>query len=52
MFFTNTITHPLNPERLKAYDKIIYMENGMISETRTYDELKNKCDLLYALATE
>lgn len=37
-----TITHSLDTVLLKAYDKIIYMENGTISEIGTYDELNNK----------
>ncbi len=47
-----TITHSLNPELLRAYDKIIYMENGMIAKTGTYEELKNECDLLSAIGAE
>jgi len=34
-----TITHALNPELLQAYDQIIFMEHGKISETGTYAEL-------------
>lgn len=38
-----TITHSLRPDLLKAYDKIIYMENGTISEIGSYDELMKEC---------
>ncbi len=38
-----TITHSLRPDLLKAYDKIIYMENGTISEIGSYDELMEEC---------
>lgn len=34
-----TITHSLSPELLSAYDQIIFMENGMIMETDTFDNL-------------
>lgn len=38
-----TITHSLNPDLLKAYGKIVFMENGTISEIGTYDELMQNC---------
>ena len=34
-----TITHALNPDLLKVYDKIVFMEEGVISEIGTYNEL-------------
>jgi ABC-type multidrug transport system fused ATPase/permease subunit len=34
-----TITHSLNPELLKSYDRIIFMEEGQICESGTFEEL-------------
>lgn len=34
-----TITHSLNSELLKNYDQVIFMENGRISETGSFDKL-------------
>lgn len=34
-----TITHALNPELLRAYDIILFMEEGAVIESGTYDEL-------------
>ena len=36
-----TITHSLNPELLKSYDCIVFMEEGQICEYGTFDELVN-----------
>ncbi|MBS7008691.1 ABC transporter ATP-binding protein [Anaerostipes sp.] len=36
-----TITHSLKKELLKLYDHIIYMENGEIAESGTFDNLIN-----------
>lgn len=38
-----TITHSLNSELLKAYDKIVYLEQGAILEIGTFDELMKNC---------
>lgn len=34
-----TITHSLNPELLKAYDKILFMEDGIILEADSFEKL-------------
>lgn len=34
-----TITHSLNPELLTGYDQIVFMENGEIIETDTFEQL-------------
>lgn len=34
-----TITHSLNPELLKNYDQILFMENGTIAEAGAFDKL-------------
>lgn len=40
-----TVTHSLNSELLENYDKVIFMENGTISEAGSYAELmENKSD--------
>ncbi len=41
------ITHKLNPEILRRYDAIIYMENGRIVEQGTFDELIQNHDSFY-----
>ncbi|MGF9989484.1 ABC transporter ATP-binding protein [Bacillus mycoides] len=41
------ITHKLNPELLRRYDGIIYMENGKIVEQGTLDELIQNRDSFY-----
>lgn len=42
-----TITHNLQGENLKRYDRIIYMDSGMIDETSSYEELINKQGSFY-----
>jgi len=42
-----TITHSLNPELLKSYDCIIFMEEGRICEYGTFDELVNAEAVFY-----
>lgn len=37
-----TITHNLNSELLRKYDQIIYMENGIVAETGSLNELISK----------
>jgi ABC-type multidrug transport system fused ATPase/permease subunit len=37
-----TITHNLNAENLKRFDQIVYMDNGVVTETGTYQELVDK----------
>ena len=34
-----TVTHRLNPEILRRYDKILVLSQGRIVETGSYDEL-------------
>lgn len=42
-----TITHSLNPELLKSYDCIIFMKDGRICESGTFDELLNSRAAFY-----
>lgn len=41
-----TITHNLLEDNLRRYDSIIYMEDGVIDQIGTFDELVNKIPLL------
>lgn len=38
-----TVTHRLNPEILRQYDRILVLSQGRITEAGSYDELKAKC---------
>lgn len=42
-----TITHSLNSELLKYYDQVVFMENGIISESDSFDNLMNKKERFY-----
>lgn len=42
-----TITHSLNSELLKYYDQVVFMENGIISESDSFDNLMNKKGRFY-----
>jgi ABC-type multidrug transport system fused ATPase/permease subunit len=37
-----TITHNLRPELLSQYDQIIFMQDGKVSETGTFEDLLNR----------
>lgn len=42
-----TITHSLNSELLKYYDQVVFMENGIISESDSFDNLMNQKGRFY-----
>lgn len=42
-----TITHSLNSELLKHYDQVIFMEDGVISESGSFDSLINSKGRFY-----
>lgn len=42
-----TITHSLNSELLKRYDQVVFMENGVISESGSFDSLINSKGRFY-----
>jgi len=43
------VTHKLNPELLKKYDKIVVLESGEIIETGSFEELMEKKEFFYSL---
>ena len=43
------VTHKLNPELLKKYDKIIVLESGEVVEVGSFEELIEKREFFYSL---
>lgn len=43
------VTHKLNPELLKKYDKIIVLESGEVVEVGSFEELIEKKEFFYSL---
>ena len=43
------VTHKLNPELLKKYDKIVVMEQGEVVEIGSFEELIEKREFFYSL---
>lgn len=43
------VTHKLNPELLKKYDKIVVLENGEVVEIGSFEDLMEKREFFYSL---
>lgn len=43
------VTHKLNPELLKKYDRIVVMESGEVVEVGSFEELIEKREFFYSL---